>query len=83
MLIALLSEFGGYIVGGIAALAAIFTVYFKGRSAGIKEERVEQRAEVQKQADVAAEKVQNVEDKITAATDAAVLERARSKWVRR
>lgn len=83
MLAAILSEFGGYIVGGVAALIAIFTMYFKGRSAGIKEERVEQRAEVQKQAEVAKQEVRDVEAKIESQPDNAVRERARSKWVRR
>ena len=83
MLMALLSNFGGYLVAAGLALAGIVGVYLKGRSSGKTDAVVERQVVIQKQAEQAKTEVRDVETKIDAAPDNAVRELARSKWVRR
>lgn len=83
MLAMLLSEFGGYLVAALVTIVGALGLYFKGRSSGKTEAVVERQVVIQKQAEAAKQEVQNVEAKIDAASDNAVRERARSKWVRK
>lgn len=83
MIAALISEFGGWIVAAVLALAGIVGVYFKGRSSGKTEAVVERQVVIEKQSNEAKKEVQNVETKVDALGDNAVRDLARSKWVRK
>jgi len=82
MLTALASEFVGYIVAALAAVAAVIGVYFQGRASGRSDEVAKRETQLNEQGEKAREKVRNVELEIARSGDAAVRERAR-KWVRK
>ena len=85
MIASLWSRFHGWVLGALAALAAIAAVYLRGRSAG---KQVEQQKETQRelaQERARAETIQevaNVQTEVARLPDDAIRERLRESWTR-
>lgn len=85
MFSSLWSRFSRVIIAGLAALAAVAAIYFKGRSAGkkVEQEKATQRdvAEAKAHAETIRE-VSDAQANVVRMPDSAVHQRLRDKWTR-
>lgn len=82
MMAALLTEFGGWIVAVLAALAGAVGIYFKGRSSGRQDERIERDHQINQQAEQARKEVRNVQEQTASMSDSDIDDYLTNNWVR-
>ncbi|PND31827.1 hypothetical protein C1I89_23775 [Achromobacter pulmonis] len=77
-----LERFKGWLLLAGLALAALASVFYRGRATGRQEERQERQDQINEQAAQARQEVRNVQESVARRDDDAVADRLKSDWVR-
>ena len=77
-----LERFKGWLLLVGLALAALASVFYRGRATGRQEERQERQDQINEQAAQARQEVRNVQESVARRDDDAVADRLKSDWVR-
>lgn len=77
-----LERIKGWLLLAGLALAALASVFYRGRATGRQEERQERQDQINEQAAQARQEVRNVQKSVARRDDDAVADRLKSDWVR-